>query len=64
MNIESNSPPAGSTIQFPTLFVIDHEEIIRYKSRGYEDLDIVLPLVEELVTKLDAERTNGITATD
>lgn len=46
---------------FPSLFVIDHEGIIRFKSRGYVDLDIVIPLVEELVTTLEAERTNGIT---
>lgn len=44
---------------FPTLFVIDHEGIIRYKSRGHVDLDQVLPFVEELVSAVEAGRNRG-----
>lgn len=46
---------------FPSLFVIDHEGVIRYKSRGHVDFDFVFPVIEELVTSLEAERSNGIT---
>ena len=41
---------------FPDVFVLDHEGIIRYKSRGYVDLDRVFPVVEELVSTLETEK--------
>jgi peroxiredoxin len=46
---------------FPTLFVIDHEGIIRYKSRGHVDLDQIFPFVEELVSVIESDRKPGIT---
>ncbi|MCS7468289.1 redoxin domain-containing protein [Stieleria sp. ICT_E10.1] len=46
---------------FPSLFVIDQSGIIRYKSRGHVDLEIVFPIIEDLVTSVESERSKGIT---
>lgn len=46
---------------FPALFVIDQNGIIRYKSRGHVDLDVVFPLVEKLTSSLESELANGVT---